>query len=240
MSEQLAAALREQHARRAEALRAGARHMGWKLGVGDRERIDGSIAVGYLTSATTHEDGGTVEIAHTEALCADVEIAVELRRTVDPGGDVAGAQGAIGGYAAALEIVDLAPVLDSPVAIVATNIFHRAVAFGRFRPRLVAAAGSAYVNDELRDTAAAPDDVAARLPAAARALASFGERMAAGDGVITGSIVQIPVACGDAVRAEVTGLGAEAEPRPDLKLGVAAQLRGEAVALRLRAIEART
>ena len=82
------AALREQLARRNELLRAGSRPVGWKLGVGERERLDGSIAVGHLTSATCYDDGASVGLTDSGALHADVEIAVELRRPIDPDDDL--------------------------------------------------------------------------------------------------------------------------------------------------------
>jgi 2-keto-4-pentenoate hydratase len=201
-------ALREQLAHRAELLRAGAAHVGWKLGMGDRERLDGSIAVGHLTTATLHD--AVVPVDPDGDLHADVEIAVELRAPIDPLGDVMAARAAIGGYATALEIVDLAPVLDTAVAVVATNVFHRAVAFGPVRPALPAGElrCAARVDGEVRATAAAQTDLAERLRAAARLLATAGLGLAAGDRVITGSIVQIPVEAGAEVVGELDGLGA--------------------------------
>jgi 2-keto-4-pentenoate hydratase len=91
------AALREQLARRNELLRAGSRRVGWKLGVGERERLEGSIAVGHLTSATCYDDGASVVLTDSGVLHADVEIAVELRRAIGPDDDLATANAAIGG-----------------------------------------------------------------------------------------------------------------------------------------------
>jgi hypothetical protein len=53
----LRAAMREQLAHR-DLMASGARHVGWKLGVGDRESIGGLIAVGYLTSAPVWSRAG--------------------------------------------------------------------------------------------------------------------------------------------------------------------------------------
>lgn len=63
------------------------------------------------------------------------------------------------------------------------------------------------VNGEVRATATAPDDLAARLSAAARLLDAMQERMTPGDRVITGSFVQVPVADGDGVVADFGALG---------------------------------
>lgn len=48
----------EQLVHRRELLSAGPNTLGWKFGVGERESIGGSIAVGYLTSATHWECAG--------------------------------------------------------------------------------------------------------------------------------------------------------------------------------------
>jgi hypothetical protein len=53
----LVRALRKQLKIRDGLLQAGATRVGWKLGLGESERIAGQIAVGHLTSATCLEDG---------------------------------------------------------------------------------------------------------------------------------------------------------------------------------------
>jgi 2-keto-4-pentenoate hydratase len=194
----LEAALGEQLRRRRAVLAGGARHVGWKLGMGDRERIGGSVAVGYLTSATVLEPGATYAAAAGADLHADAEAVVEL------GGDT-GAE--IARYGAAIEIVDLGPLPGEPESVVAANVFHRAVAFAE-----LAAAPSAdlevrvSVNGDPRASARWPDDLPDRIAAAARVLASVGERLRAGDRVITGSIVQVAVGPGDEVVADFGGL----------------------------------
>jgi 2-keto-4-pentenoate hydratase len=200
----------EQLARRREVLAAGARHVGWKLGVGERERIGGSIAVGYLTTATLLESGGTYrDDRHGDDLRMDVEIAVELADDVDPHGGVAAARNAIGGYGAALEIVDLAPVLGNAEAIVATNVFHRGVAFAPGRPALPKPVrATARVNGTDRGVADAALPLVDHLATAAQILNAVGERLARGDRIITGSLVQVAVASGDDVVADLGALGA--------------------------------
>jgi hypothetical protein len=186
----LAAALRKQLARR-----SGER-VGWKLGVGDRERIGGHIAVGHLTSRTLLESGAVYGGAG-DSLHADAEIAVEI----GPGETVAA-------YGAALEIVDLGRPPDDPEAVVVANVFHRAVAFGPSNSWPEGdVRGSLIVNGEERASALAPRDLEGKLAEARRILAAVGERMEPGDRVITGSVAQVPVEAGDHVVADFGPLG---------------------------------
>jgi hypothetical protein len=189
--QRLVAALRQQLAQRP----VGARRVGWKYGSGDAERIDGEVAVGNLTAATTLADGGTYRGGGGE-LRADAEVAVEL-----------GPRGEISGYAAALEICDLAR-RGAPEEIVASNIFHCAVAFGRFREMLPPdVSGALVVNGEVRAASRIADDVGDRVTAVARVLAAVGESLRPGDRIITGLIVQVPLAPGDDVVADLGQLG---------------------------------
>ena len=121
MHPRLTAALARQLTRRDAALAQGARPIGWKLGVGDAERIGEGPAVGHLTSATQLIPGSTYEAA--TRLHADVELAVEI-----------GSDGGISRWAPALELVDLSELEDDAEEIVAAILFHRAFVLGRFGP----------------------------------------------------------------------------------------------------------
>jgi 2-keto-4-pentenoate hydratase len=196
---ELVSALREQFAARRKLFDEGAAHVGWKLGMGDRESIGGSIAVGHLTSATCLEAGATyVATGPGSRLHADAELAVELDR-----------DGVPAAWAGALEIVDLALLLNEPRSVVATNVFHRAVAFGPFEralPRGVIA--RLVVDGHVRASGPVPAELGPRLAAAARLLEAVGEHFRAGDRVITGSVVQVPIEIGDDVVADFGALGA--------------------------------
>ena len=128
LDQRLVSALEAQLMSREEALRRGAAHIGWKLGMGDRESIGGRIAVGFLTSATVLGENRYSAPAHAD-LHVDAEAMIELRADVDAAAGAAGVADAIGGFGAAVEVVDLAPVDGEPDAVVADNVFHRAVAF---------------------------------------------------------------------------------------------------------------
>jgi 2-keto-4-pentenoate hydratase len=196
VDQRLSAALATQLGRRDALLSAGARRVGWKLGMGDAERIGEGPAVGHLTTATQLRPGESFEVAEGGALHADVELAVEI-----------GAGGRIAGYAAALELVDLGPAGEDPAQIVAANIFHRAFALGAFGPLPAAeVSASLFVDGESR-TSAPVEDVQERIAAASRILATVGERLREGDRLITGSIVQEPVAAGEVLGADLGPLG---------------------------------
>jgi len=166
--------------------------------MGERERIGDGAVVGYLTSATLLEPGSEWPAGDAVALHADAELAVEI----GPGGSV-------GAYGAALELVDLDASLHDPEAIVAGNVFHRAVAFGPLHEPAPArgAEGRLAVNGELRASGTFDVDLPDLLWRVAALLEAMGERLAEGDRVITGSIVQVPIQRGDEVAADLGALG---------------------------------
>jgi hypothetical protein len=172
-----------------------ARRVGWKVGRGDRERIGGEIVVGHLTDATMLEPGAVYE-GGGDDLRADSEVALKV-----------GADGEIVGYGVAVELVDLAEPGDAE-DVVAANVFHRAVAFGPTQalpPH--GAEGALLVDGERRASAEVQEDFAATVAAVACLLAGVDERLEPGDRIITGSVVQVPVAPGERVAAEIGGVG---------------------------------
>ena len=187
----LVAAMREQLSRRP----TGSARVGWKFGSGEDEQIGGDHVVGHLTRATLLEDGASYRRGGDD-LHADVEVAVELGDELAPRG-----------YAVALEICDLGA--DGPLEeVIAGNIYHRAVAFGPMVEGLPQnLEGALVVNGERRTVGPAPDDVVARLAGIDRVLRAVGEGLRPGDRVITGLIVNTPVASGDEVVAELGELG---------------------------------
>ena len=205
----LAAAVTIQLEQWRATLNAGALRVGWKLGVGDSERIGEGPAVGHLTSATQLEPGTMYPGRGASRLHADAEVGIELGVDVEPNADRNAARAAIAGYGAALEIVDLGAPPDDPEEVVAANVFHRAFALGpsdRAWPS-DGIEGRLIVNGELRASAAAPHDYADLLLAVAALLDAVGERLQAGDRMIMGSVVQVPIAAGDDVIADLGTLG---------------------------------
>jgi 2-keto-4-pentenoate hydratase len=171
------------------AQRRGER-VGWKVGAGEAERIGETLSVGHLTSETLLDPGATYDTRGAR-LHVDAEVAVVI-------GD---------GYTAALELVDLGNEGTGAENVVATNIFHRAVAFGPARRELPPGlTGRLLVNGEVR-VEGTVTNVLDRIREAAAVLAAAGERLEPGDRIITGSVVQVPVQSGDEVTADFGPLG---------------------------------
>jgi 2-keto-4-pentenoate hydratase len=185
-------------------LAAGAERVGWKLGMGERERIGSGPVIGYLTSATRLQPGAVYRAGRVAALHADAEVALDLRRDVDPGCDREAARDAIAGFGSALELVDLGAPPDDPHDIVAANVFHRAFALGAAGRSLPAdgVEGRLVVNGRVRASAPASHDYPELVRWVAALLGAMGERLHAGDRLITGSVVQVPVEPGDEVIAD--------------------------------------
>ena len=78
---------------------------------------------------------------------------------------------------------------------------------GRGTPRRQSR-GKNVVDGVERASAQVADDLPDRLLAAARLLAAVDEGIVAGDRVITGSVVQVPVEIGNEIVAELRPLGA--------------------------------
>jgi 2-keto-4-pentenoate hydratase len=205
----LASALTVQLGAWRAALAAGAERVGWKLGVGDRERIGHGPVIGHLTSATELRPGAAYRLGEAAALHADAEVALTLGSDVDPGGDRESALAAIAGYGAALELVDLAPTGGGAVSIVAANVFHRAFALGPVERPWPAEGvqGRLIVDGETRASAPASADYAELVRSVAAILGAMGLRLQRGDRLITGSVVQVAVARGDEVLADLGDLG---------------------------------
>jgi 2-keto-4-pentenoate hydratase len=205
----LVAALKAQLHDWQATLRGGSARVGWKLGVGERESIGGEAAIGHLTSATLLSPGSTYPASRSADLHADAEVALELRREVPPDADANAARGAIARFGVALEIVDLSGPANDAESIVAANVFHRAVAFGPWRIGSPGAGVEAtlIVDGEVQASARATGDFAQKLTTAARLLAAVDQRLQAGDRIITGSIVQIPIKPGNDIIADLRPLG---------------------------------
>jgi 2-keto-4-pentenoate hydratase len=196
------------------ALDSGVTRVGWKIGLNVPEiqkalGIEESV-IGYLTSRTLVESGSEYSAAGDASLRAEPEVALEIGRDVEGDANEDAAREAIAGLSVALELVDVTPPSEDGIeAIVATNVFHRAVVLGASRPALPGeAAGVIEVNGEQRGAADVPSDFADVVLLTARLLGEAGERLERGDRIIAGSLTpQVPLAVGDEVGVEIEGLG---------------------------------
>jgi len=201
----IAAGLAAQLAARRAALDAGARRVGWKLAydIAEIEALAGDEpVVGHLTSATLLASGATYGGASSDReLRVETELAVEV-----------GEGGAIAGLAVALEVVDVGRPPGGAEALVAANVLHRAVAFGpTHRGATTPGSGARlFIDGAVREEAPVRGDPAAVVAATARLLEAVGERLEPGDRILAGSSCHVPAAPGDAVVAEIDGLGAVA------------------------------
>jgi len=217
--ERIAAGMREQLAVRDERVRAGERQIGWKIGFGSPAaltalRIDRPL-VGFLMERGLLEDGATVVVEDWAKPMLEAEIAVHLARDVAPDATWEQVRDAIGGLSAAIELADVSPPPEDPRAILAGNIFHRHVLLGPVDPdrstgegiggRILRDGEEIVATD---DPAAATGELVEVVRLTAELLGALGERLRAGEVVITGAVVPAqPVAPGQELRVELGPLG---------------------------------
>jgi 2-keto-4-pentenoate hydratase len=194
----------------------GARPIGWKLGLGTPAAMEklGTTAplVGFLVDSALLETGGTAAIGGWTKPMAEPEVAVHVAADVPAGVDRATAAAAIGGLGAAIELADVSDAADVE-EVLSGDIFHRHVVLGP--PAAPAPDGlRAEIRLSEADPRAVDDpyeltgDPAAAVAHVATHLAAVGERLCAGDVIITGSIVPpIAVAPGDRLRYRLDPLG---------------------------------
>jgi 2-keto-4-pentenoate hydratase len=116
--------------------------------------------------------------------------------------------GAVARLGAALEIVDFDKPLDDLEDVIATNVFHRAVAVGE----LVEPAALGAVRFSLSDDTIEPEDPQETMRFASELLARFGEALKPGDLIIAGALAPAaPIQPGGVARVEI-------EPLPPVEL----------------------
>jgi 2-keto-4-pentenoate hydratase len=196
----------------------GFARVGWKIGLNDpavQQRLGLTTAVvGHVTLATVLAPGRPHSLAGGTRVGAEPEVAIHLCRDVPPGADGAAAAAAIVGLGPALEIIDVDAPFDDLERIVAANVFHRAAVFGPSDPgraggSLAGVAVHALHNGQVVETV---DPVAIDAPELVRfvadTLGAFGERLQAGDWILSGCLTrQLWVAPGDVAGIDLGALG---------------------------------
>jgi 2-keto-4-pentenoate hydratase len=188
--------------RRRRALEAGERPIGWKLAFGTEETktalgISGP-AVGYLTDATLLEPGAGCSIAGWTKPVLEAEIGIHLGSDVAAGDGAEAAAGAIESLGPAIELADADSPPDRLTDVVAGDIYHRRVMLAPPELRRPGAAAGDLRVSVRRDGAQceSTDDPETTVGAlgvlvahVASYLAAFGERLRAGEVLISGSTI---------------------------------------------------
>jgi 2-keto-4-pentenoate hydratase len=205
---------------RRERLAAGDRPLGWKVGfwapaARSQLGLDRPL-VGFLVDGGLIPDGAEVAIGDWATPMLEPEIAAHV--AMDIAGDASWdeVRAAIGGLSAAIELADVDPPPEEVETIVAGNIYHRHVMLGPVDTERSTADGitGRLVRDGEQiaatdDPSAAAGELVEVVRLTAELLAACGERLQAGEVVITGSIVPpVPVAPGESLAAELGELGA--------------------------------
>ena len=194
--------MRAQLELRSRRLAGGDKALGWKVGFGAPEMlklldITGPL-VGFLTENARVPSGGSVSFAGWVKPVAEPEIAVHIGRDLPAGADRETAAAAIAGISPAIEIVDL----DAPPAeaerILAGNIYQRHVVLAGSGPARAGAGADGLTCRVIRhgrifahttDPQANTGEWVAIVRHVADTLAASGERLRAGEIIITGSVV---------------------------------------------------
>src|SRR4051812_3653117 len=201
----IACGMEQQLATRRARIEAGERRLGWKVGLGappvmERLKIKAPL-VGFMMQKSLVPNSSTVSLAGWTKPVAEPEIAVHMGSDFPGGAARPPTAAAIAALGPAIELADLNPPPDDVEVTLAGNIFHRHVILGppdptRAGARLDGLAGHVFRRGAL---AAKQENVEALIGEmigivqhVADTLAAYGERLRAGDVIITGSIVPPP------------------------------------------------
>ena len=195
---------------RAELLADGAKPIGWKLAFGTEAAMSklgtSGPLVGFLTDRTLIAPDGECSIEGWTAPKLEPEIAIHL----GPGGE------GVAGISAAIELADAALPPTEVVAVMAGDIYHRAVVLDRgAAPVPVTHPIAARIErdgEEYATTADAEAEVGRIEDLAGWTvdyLKHFGLETAEGEVVISGSVVPLlDIAAPQHLRHELDGIGA--------------------------------
>lgn len=208
-----------QLALRATALEEGDEPLGWKVGYGTPsafERFGTSAPMtGYLLRSGLLNEGTPVAIAAWSNPAVEAEVAVHMASDLPPGAEPHTVRDSIGTLAPAFELVDLNPGLDEVEGVLEANIFQRAVILGAgsggVAPGDLSATLQRSGDDavEVEDPQSATGNIIEIVRHVADLLGAFGERLRAGEVIITGAITPppIPVTAGERFDFELRPLG---------------------------------
>lgn len=214
----VARGMAEQLKRRREALAAGDRSLGWKLGFGSPaalQKLDISAPlVGFLLASGRHDSGIGVPLAEWVNPALEPEVAVHLGQDVPAGASPEAVRAAIAGIGPAFELADVHPPPEDVEQILSGDIFQRGSVVGPPAKVGTLASLTAHVSvngaepSRVDDVEELTGETFGLVRHAADLLAVFGEGLRAGEIVITGSVVPpLSVAAGDRVDYRLEPLG---------------------------------
>jgi 2-keto-4-pentenoate hydratase len=187
---------------RRQRLAGGDKSLGWKVGFGapallKQFNISGPL-IGFLTQNARVQYGDSVSLAGWAKPIAEPEIAVHIGRDVPAGTNRDAAAAAIAGISPAIELVDLHTPPQDPERILGENIYQRHVVLAGIEPARAGASSDGLACRIMRhgkESARTTDPQANTgqwieiVRHVADVLAAFGERLRAGEIIITGSVV---------------------------------------------------
>jgi 2-keto-4-pentenoate hydratase len=190
-----------QLATRCARIAAGEKPLGWKVGLGapatmQKLGLDAPM-VGFLMRRALLPSGSTVSLKGWLRPVAEPEIAVRMARDLDAGAPPDAVPAAIKEIQPAIELADLDPVPapDNLDAVLAGDIFQRHVLLGA---QTRAGSGMSGLTSRVirrgkeANRSTDPEALTGKLVDivvhVANTLAAFGEKLAAGDIIIIGSI----------------------------------------------------
>jgi 2-keto-4-pentenoate hydratase len=209
-----------QLAKRRARIAAGEKPLGWKVGLGAPAALQrlGNAApvIGYLMQRALVLSGSTVSFNGYVKPVAEPEICVRMARDLPGRASAEEAAAAVKDIFPAIELADFDPVptAENIDAVLEADIYQRHVILcGNTRPGASLAGLTSRVMRRGAETARTTDleALTGKLPDiishVASTLAAFGEKLAAGDVIITGSITP-PIV----IEADETGLTHAVDP----------------------------
>jgi 2-keto-4-pentenoate hydratase len=205
-----------------ERIKAGEKALGWKVGFGAPAAMEKlaitAPLVGFLTDQALVRPATTFSIADWVKPVAEPEIAVYLGKDLAGGAGRETVKAAIAGLGPAIELADLDCPPDNVEDILSGNIYQRNLILG---PRDASRAGcvlDGLLGRVLRngtevattsDPQAATGELVDIVRHVADLLSAFGERLRAGQIIITGSIVPpLWVEAGEEIAFQLDPIGA--------------------------------
>ncbi len=187
-------------ARRAR-IAAGERPLGWKVGLGAPASMEKlglkAPVVGFLMQRALLLSGSTVSLTDYVKPVAEPEICVRMARDLGPRASADDVLAAIKEVLPAIEIADLdpAPTPDNIDAVLEGDIFQRHVLLcgnTRFGGSLDGLTSRVFRRGKEVNTTSDPEALTGKLTDivahVANTLSAYGEKLSAGDVIITGSI----------------------------------------------------